>query len=88
MGYYYYYSSDDNNDEFTDEDYYYSANSIFKFLDNFKKDNLKNMDFCLESYNYYEHPMDVKKRNMEKFDRLTELGYKLNLVTGEFKLSS
>jgi len=90
MGLYYYHSDDPNEDdgEFTGDEYYYSTSSLLKFLDNIKKISKTNLDFCLEEYNLYEAPIDVKRRNMEKFDRLTEKGYKLDFVTGEFKLSS
>lgn len=90
MGLYYYHGDDpyDDNEEFTGEEYYYSASSLLSFLDKLKKDTNKNIDFCLENYNLYEHPIEIKRRNMEKFDRLTNQGYKLDFITGEFKLSS
>jgi len=90
MGLYYYHSDDPNEDdgEFTGDEYYYSTSSLLKFLDKLKIDKNKNLDYFLEDYNLYEYPIEVKRRNMEKFDRLTDRGYRLNFVTGEFKLSS
>lgn len=88
MSFYYYKDDNYNNDDIGDDEYYYTANSLLKFLDNLKKNYKTNLDFQLEEYNLYEAPIEVKKRNMEKFDRLTEKGYMLDFVTGEFKLSS
>lgn len=78
-----------------DEEYYiYTSDSIKDMLGKLKKklsermDPNFNYDLWLEEFSFYDHPNDVKKRNMDKFDRLTDKGYKLNFLTGQFTLSS
>jgi len=49
------------------------------------------LKYRLEYVDYLTPPEEVSiiiKRNMDKFDDLTSRGYKLNLLTGEFKLSA
>jgi len=77
-----------------DEEYIYSANTIKEILEKFRNkynerlDPNFNPDLWLEDFTIYDYAIEVQKRNMDKFDRLTDQGYKLDYMTGEFKLSA
>lgn len=77
-----------------DEEYIYSANTIKEILEKFRKkynerlDPNFNPELWLEDFTIYDYVIEVQKRNMDKFDRLTDQGYKLDYMTGEFKLSA
>lgn len=77
-----------------DEVYIYSANTIKDILEKFRNkynerlDPNFNPDLWLEDFTIYDYAIEVQKRNMDKFDRLTDQGYRLDYMTGEFKLSA
>ena len=77
-----------------DEDYIYASDSMHSIIEKIRKklnervDPNYNPEMWLEQYSFYEAPIEIKKRNMDKFDRLTQQGYMLDLVTGQFKLSA
>lgn len=77
-----------------DEVYIYSANTIKDILEKFRNkynerlDSNFNPDLWLEDFTIYDYAIEVQKRNMDKFDRLIDQGYKLDYMTGEFKLSA
>ena len=51
----------------------------------------ESLKYRLEYVDMFTPPEQVQKiinRNVDKFDDLTSKGFKLNLLTGEFKLSS
>ena len=76
------------------EVYIYSANTIKDILEKFRNkynerlDPNFNPDLWLEDFTIYDYAIEVQKRNMDKFDRLTDQGYRLDYMTGEFKLSA
>ena len=77
-----------------DSEYVYPADAIKSILDKLTKKYNKELDpnfkpdMWLEDYTPYDYVMDVQRRNMDKFDALTDLGYKLDFATGQFKLSA
>jgi pyruvate/2-oxoacid:ferredoxin oxidoreductase alpha subunit len=86
----YFYEGDENNDD----EYYMpkSSKDVIKKLIKLLYPEKTNIDYTyrLEEVDYYDlkESSRVIKRNMDKFDRLTDQGYRLNFFTGEFTLSS
>jgi hypothetical protein len=97
--YFMYYGGGGEDFDFEDETQKKKYKELIKKLKNFYVSSYKkekqqfeeSMKYRLEYVDMFTPPEQVQQvinRNVEKFDSLTSRGYKLNFLTGEFKLSS
>jgi len=95
----YYEGGGDEDFDFENEEQKQKYKDLIKKLKNFYVSSYKKekesydevMKYRLEYTDVFTPPGELSqiiKRNMDKFDDLTSRGYKLNLLTGEFKLSA
>ena len=79
---------------FGDDEYQYSEEEKLKakklmrrydaYLTMMELRDLVDSKYKLEDSTYSDNPAEVIRRNMDKYDNLTSLGFKLDLLTGIF----